>query len=230
MRVSADEVARLLGTLDAAARARFVADLWECRGYEVTVGEGVVVARNPVTGASERVGLARRTLTGWRLDCDAPDAVVAPRDGAAPRRLATDRSATFVGPETLRNMLLYAVDAADRRRLFETHFDRSPHDPQRSGRRRPVRFVTDRAELFVTLVVLVAVVAGVSAHRGVVGERTSAPASDASASAAATATPTPSTARRGEFVLVYRTLGDVEVTPPPWYAEARNATGVAPDS
>lgn len=196
--VSAEDCRRLLETLDTAALTRFVADLWERRGYDVTVGDGVVRARDTATGASERIAVARRTLTGWKIDCDAADTVVATRETDAARRLADDRSAAFVGPETVRNLLLYAVDPADRRSLFETHFDRAPADSPRDSLRGRFGGVADRAELFVIVVVLAAVVAGVSVHGDVADG--GAPELDTRKSGQAVATETPSAARRGEIV------------------------------
>lgn len=128
---------RLLGRLDAAAFAAFVADLWTARGWETRVTDGVVEATHPERG--DRVTLLVRHDPGWlgrwlplagagaSADPDSVTAVVTSGpDRRALRAEAFERDARLVDVGDLHGMLRYAVDDGARRRLFETHFGATP--------------------------------------------------------------------------------------------------------
>ncbi len=152
--IESRELRRQIRTLDSQEFTRFVADLWRCRGYEVAVRDGVIHARSPSRGTNERIVVAQRSLIGWTVPSDEAEIVVARRTTRATRRVARSCSATFVGLDTLREMVNFAVTRADRHRLFETHFGRSPDEVQSNDETRPM---ASRRGLVVVVLVLASV-------------------------------------------------------------------------
>lgn len=165
--VSPGEFRRLLAGLDAAELVDLVADLWEGRGYGCTVSDGVVRATDPETGRCERIAVARRRIVRWTAPCETADVVVASRNTATTRGLARERSAAFVGPETLRELMLYAVDVEERRRLFEAHFGHTPDSLGHDDRRHRLLSAAGGPDPLVGLVAIVTLVVLVSAVVGV---------------------------------------------------------------
>lgn len=206
MDISSDGFRCLLSDLDGDELVVFLADLWECRGYETTVSGDCIDVLKLATGERKRIAVARRPLLRWKIPDERVDIVVAPRSTTATRRLAQTRSASFVGPATLRRMVRYAVETANKQRLFERHFGRSLGDPEPSDWRRRVTSI-ERRELTLTVVLIAVVlsatvlVGGAPQYIGV-GDSTSrsdaTPNGDEVVTELTTATPNPSsTTRRG---------------------------------
>lgn len=153
--LSLPEFRRLLRAQDAESLLDLVCALRRARGDDCTLREGVVEATNPRTGESERIAVGVRRLFRPSISADRADVVVATWDTDDMRRAARERSAEFVGPDCLREQLLYGVDLDTRRELFRTYFDWEPtveaNDDNRS--------TAVRVEPLVTAVAVVALVA-----------------------------------------------------------------------
>jgi len=108
--------------LDRAALLAFVADVWAARGRETAVEDGVVIARDPATGARRRVGVA----FGPGEAGDA-DAVVAPNPDRI--RAGAGGDVRVIGPAEIRNLLRYALDRETAERLAGRHLDLSLSAP-----------------------------------------------------------------------------------------------------
>lgn len=161
--------ARLLRTLDGPALAAFVADLWAARGWETAVEGATVVARDPERDRRETV----HCLAGAGREAEPTDVdvlVSARGRGAVPGRhaAAVDR---VVGPETLRELLLYAVDRETAARVFAAHFDRpllvEPPGPRPLDRLRPA---SPRQAITAGLVVALALALAIAATGGPVAQ------------------------------------------------------------
>lgn len=115
--LSAAAFANHLRSLDDAELAVFVADLWAARGFETAVRGATVVA--------ERRGTESTTIQcgrgGIPLDSQVDTVVVASRQQPDP----DDVDVRVIGPEDLREMLLYAVDRETAERLCRGHLGRS---------------------------------------------------------------------------------------------------------
>ncbi|MFB6102133.1 MAG: hypothetical protein ABEJ73_06160 [Haloplanus sp.] len=105
-RVSRAAFRRLLDGLDDAELAAFVAAVYDARGWETEHDDGIVVTP-PGAGRPRRLAV--------------------PGDGDHVATPVGD-TATAVDAADLREMVLYAVDADDRERLFRRFFDRDPAD------------------------------------------------------------------------------------------------------
>jgi hypothetical protein len=123
--LSSEQFARLLLRQSTAALTAFVADCYGARGWAVTRRRDGLVARNPRTGAAERVAvLGSRTRLTAPASVDA-DVVVARRDASWARAVAATSDARFVGPAELRDVLLYGLDRDVARGLLSDHFGTS---------------------------------------------------------------------------------------------------------
>lgn len=111
-------VARQFSALSAAERRRFLAALWEARGYETGVDGGSVVVHGDETRRLAVVG-----RWPWR-PCDA-DIVVGVRDTNRARAYADARDAEFVPPAALRRLLLYGIERDDAEDLTREYFGTS---------------------------------------------------------------------------------------------------------
>lgn len=152
--IESRELRRHIRTLDSQEFTRFVADLWRCRGYDVAVRDGVIHARSPSRGTNERIVVTQRSLMGWTVPSDEAEIVVARRTTRATRRVARSCSATFVGLETLQEVVNFAITRTDRRRLFETHFGCSPDEVRSTD--KPLS-TASRRELLVVVLLLTSV-------------------------------------------------------------------------
>lgn len=133
--------------LDAQSLTAFVADLYATRGWTTRIAAGVVVAER----RGERLAIlpvpARRfrgllsPILGSVPD-RAADVVVTPADpdGWA-RRVASERDAELIVGDALAERLWYGVDAAERARLCERHFDAPPEALRRPPSDRVVAAV-----------------------------------------------------------------------------------------
>lgn len=132
---SPDEFAALLGRLDRASFARFLAALWAARGRPTSVDEGVVVDGD----RRVRVHAPRRWFPGrlaaLGIGPGGADAIATTHPGAAAQ--LRSRGIKTVGPADLRRTLLYGIDRPTADRLCRTHLGRSldtgPPDPRGSG-------------------------------------------------------------------------------------------------
>lgn len=186
---------RLLRSLDEAALAAFVADLWAARGWETTVEGATVLARDPDRDrqVTIRCEAARR---GWRSpgrpDAGDADVIVrADRSGSAPGDDGM-ADARVLGPGALRERLLYALDRDAAARLFAEHFDRPlAVEPAGPGLRDRVRAATPRDALaggVLVLLVLGLALAASGGPVGLVGEGQPGAAAQTTATAAGTPT------------------------------------------
>lgn len=187
--------ARLSRSLTRASRAAvvaFVADCYEARGWTVrgTNGPGEFAVRDPRTGRTERVvilGARTRATAPDRVDADV---VVARRDAAWARAVASASGARFLGPVELREQLLYGIDRDRARRLLDDHLGTAL---ERSS--SPVR-----AETVAVTLALLLVVAGTAGGVAALFDADRAPPDDRpgpypTATAPATATATPESGR-----------------------------------
>jgi len=132
---SPDEFAALLGRLDRASFARFLAALWAARGRATSVDGRVVVDGD----RRVRVHAPRRLLPGrlaaLGVDPAGADAVATTHPGAAARLRA--RGVETVAPADLRRTLLYGLDRPTADRLCRTHLgrplDAGPSDDSESS-------------------------------------------------------------------------------------------------
>lgn len=119
---------RSIQALDHESRAEFLADVWEARGWDTRVEEGVAIVRDPHTDGLEILRLDPRGTAVDRRESVDPvsveadsfdgDGSVGDRDGPRsghPRPVSVDE---------LKEILQYGIDADDRSRLFRRHFDR----------------------------------------------------------------------------------------------------------
>lgn len=123
---------RLVRRLDRTSFARFVADLWDARGWEATRRNDVVVTTNRRTGEHRTLlpvhhtGVLSRL---WRRDPTPVttdiDVVVSVEGGSRGRILATEMDADLIDTSTLYDMVVYAIDEESRTRLCEDYFGRS---------------------------------------------------------------------------------------------------------
>lgn len=188
--VSTAEFRTLLGKQDVDSLLELVRATWGARGYDCTVADGVVEATDGRTGESVRIAVAVSRVLGPSASADRADVLVATRDTTATRRLAADRSASFVGPDQFREMLLYGVDVDTRRDLFRTYFGRDPVEPAADeGWRRQ----SSAGELVVVgVVVSLLVVATLGGGAWLVDEYPASTGTDPTTDAAqTTATPVP---------------------------------------
>lgn len=147
---------RRLRSLDAAALAAFVADLWAARGYETTVDGTTVLARDPARDRREVIQCLGGRFGRRAIGGDA-DVVVSTR----PIRVDGPDDARVVRPDELRSMLLYAIDRETAGRLSVTHFGRPLTVDERGSRlREHLAALPRRARLAgVALVVVAGVLA-----------------------------------------------------------------------
>lgn len=156
--VSPQEFRRLLRDRDVDSLLVLVRALWTARGYDCRSVDDAVEATDPRTGGSERIAVTVGGLFGPSVSAERADVVIATRDTDAVRRAVRDRSATFVGPDRLREMLLYGVDVDSRRRLFRVHFNRDPVESE-DGDGRWSGWSAGGADRLVAAAVLLALVA-----------------------------------------------------------------------
>ncbi|WP_101297002.1 hypothetical protein [Halegenticoccus soli] len=152
---------RELRRLDAAALARFVADLWRARGWEATVeGDLVRVERDSPAPERRTLAVARRipppdalarfadgdvdaVVTSARVPEDRRSRVSEGRRSRAPesRRAGDSARPAIFGAEALHEMALYAVDRDEFDALCRRYFGRSglvdpPSDPDEPSSNR----------------------------------------------------------------------------------------------
>lgn len=131
---------RLLTGLDGQTFTAFVADLWTARGADAHV-EGANRVVIDADGREKRVirtvhwrsrvSLRIRLATG-DIDLDQTDVLVTNRDHLRLERLATAAGSGYVGPDRLREVLLYGIDRERSADLFQAYFDRSITGAERS--------------------------------------------------------------------------------------------------
>lgn len=119
-------VERRIGSLDPGEFAEFVAEIWTARDWSTVAAGSDVVATSP-HGETRRI----RLIHDEDIQQVAPDeesdvdVVVTNSDGSWARGIADRLDARYVGPETLREMLRYAVDPDEADRLISRYFDQS---------------------------------------------------------------------------------------------------------
>lgn len=148
--------ARKLQSLDTAELAAFVADLWAARGFRTRVEGPTVLAERDRGRETRRIWCGN---PGPAADSERPDIVIdAAGDG-------TDTAtAQVIGPEELRDMLLYAVDRETADRLFRNHFGRSlDAAPASTPLRYRLSGTLGGQLLLVSLITVMAVVMALSA-------------------------------------------------------------------
>ncbi|MFB6299863.1 MAG: PQQ-binding-like beta-propeller repeat protein [Halobacteriales archaeon] len=120
----------LIRRLDEESFAAFVVDLWNARGWETEMRNGVVVTTNPKTGAHHTLyplhhgGMLSRFRRRKPPVADI-DVIVAVDYGFRERTLAAELDADIVDASTLYEILIYAIDEDCRTRLLKDYFDRS---------------------------------------------------------------------------------------------------------
>lgn len=115
------EFADLFRGLDTADRAAFVAAVWRARGWEATVSDSTVVARD-----GERTRRILVIRPGWfRVpSLSGVDVVVVTRDRDAVRDAAAESGVEYVTPQVLYDLLCYGIERSDAATIFSTHFGR----------------------------------------------------------------------------------------------------------
>lgn len=184
---TAAQFERHLRSLEERAFVRFVATLWETRGWETRVGAGgrILVATDPVTGDRRLIychsgrPTVRERLAGTvhdrrsEIDPGDVDVVVADREAQRARQFASEADAAFRGPKALHSALFYGIDREDADRLLRTHFGRAfdADDWGRGGAFPTLSHSIGRSKVGVVavgLLILVALVGG-SLATGIVG-------------------------------------------------------------
>lgn len=124
------EFADLFRGLDTADRAAFVAAVWRARGWEATVADSTVVARD-----GERTRRILVIRPGWfRVpSLSGVDVVVVTRDRDAVRDAAAEAGVEYVTPQALHDLLCYGIDRDVAATIFSEHFGRSLDAPRRSA-------------------------------------------------------------------------------------------------
>lgn len=133
--VPADAFAREFRALHAADRTAFVAALWNARGWETSVEDGVVLADQD--GEQRRIGVVDPGRFGTP-DLSSVDTLVAARDRDAVRAAASEAGVEYVAPSDLRDLLLYGVEREVAEELYEEHVGKSlareaPEETEESG-------------------------------------------------------------------------------------------------
>lgn len=111
-------IARQFSALSATERCRFLAALWEARGYETSVDGASVVVHGEETRRLTAVGR-------WPWRSGDADIVVGVRDTNRARAYADARDAEFVAPAALRRLLLYGIERDDAEDLTREYFGTS---------------------------------------------------------------------------------------------------------
>ncbi|ESS10787.1 MAG: hypothetical protein A07HR60_02807 [uncultured archaeon A07HR60] len=131
--------ARRLRALSAQERLRFLARLWEARGYATRVDDGrLIVQRDVATGSRDDTSQTVTTqelsivVTGpigyGSVDATA-DVVVTTRETALVRRVTTTAGAELVSPADLLKRLLYGVDRETAKTITNEHLGGSLLQP-----------------------------------------------------------------------------------------------------
>lgn len=158
--VSSGEFARLLTGLDRETRLRLLADLLEARGREVEHLPGGLSVTNPETGETRTLRLVSRP----RGVAGDDDAVVDPYGSDRIRSRARAAGARYLGPDGLRDLLLYGIDRGRADELFQRYFDRPLDVPSPDRSRVPelaaYASALDRRALVAVSLILVLGVAG----------------------------------------------------------------------
>lgn len=133
--VPADTFAREFRALHAADRTAFVAALWNARGWETSIDDGVVLADQD--GEQRRIGVVDPGRFGTPT-FSGLDTLVVACDREAVRSAADEAGVEYVSPSDLRDLLLYGVEREVATGLYEEYVGKplaraAPEKPEKEG-------------------------------------------------------------------------------------------------
>lgn len=168
--VSPATFARLLRTLDGRELAAFVGDLWAARGWETTVERDRVVALDGARDRQVEIQCLAASRPWPPAAIPEADVIVSSRDVSSLPSRVEEADSRLLGPDGLREQLLYAVDRAVAAAVFADHFDRplvvEPPSPGPAGWRHAA---TSRQGVTAGLLVVLAVAVALAATGSPVG-------------------------------------------------------------